>query len=42
MKLYWRVKRDGRWTWVAAELAEDLDGNIEHICCIKPYVGDVE
>ena len=20
-KLYWRVKRDGKWTWVAATMA---------------------
>lgn len=22
MKLYWRYKKDGKWTWVAAEAAE--------------------
>ncbi len=22
-KLYWRVKRDGKWTWVPAEVTYD-------------------
>jgi hypothetical protein len=22
-KLYWRVKRDGKWTWVAAHVTYD-------------------
>ncbi len=25
-KLYWRVKRDGKWTWVAATLSNTVPG----------------
>lgn len=24
-KLYWRVKRDGKWTWVAADERNTMD-----------------
>lgn len=36
MKLYWRYKKAGAWTWKAAVLAEDLEGEYSDICCIKP------
>ena len=25
-KLYWRVKRDGKWTWVATTMANTIPG----------------
>jgi len=24
-KLYWRVKRDGKWTWIAADERNTID-----------------
>jgi hypothetical protein len=25
MKLYWRIKKDGKWTWVPAKVHADLE-----------------
>ena len=27
MKLYWRYKKDGKWSWKPATLTEDSTGN---------------
>jgi hypothetical protein len=39
-KLYWRVKRDGKWTWVAALVSYDYmdDTYVE----VERYVEGVE
>ena len=36
-KPYWRVKRDGKWTWVPAEVIPLF--TTQMITAIKPYVG---
>ena len=28
MKLYWRYKKAGKWTWVAAQTMETNDGTV--------------
>ncbi len=28
MKLYWRVKKDGKWTWIAVDHGYDLEKDI--------------
>ena len=32
-KLYWRVKKNGKWTWQPAQLAEE-DGVLTWIQCV--------
>lgn len=32
-KLYWRVKKDGKWTWKPAEVYELWTGE-EHTTCV--------
>ncbi len=24
MKLYWRIKKNGKWTWVAAKISDEI------------------
>lgn len=41
MKLYWRVKKDGKWTWRAATVTGwTTDGYGGHI--VEPYAGQME
>ncbi len=28
MKLYWRYKKDGKWTWIAVDHEYDLENDI--------------
>ena len=38
MKLYWRLKKNGRWTWVAAkwdELCNMTAGDLTRYTCTK-------
>jgi hypothetical protein len=32
-KLYWRIKKDGKWTWKPAEVYELWTG-MEHTTCV--------
>jgi hypothetical protein len=38
-KLYWRVKRDGKWTWVAAQQSSDaftsVDGKRRYLTVLE-------
>jgi len=31
MKLYWRYKKNGKWTWKAVPLAEDLSDFLDNL-----------
>jgi len=33
VKLYWRVKRNGKWTWRPAKFSRYVD-SIDEVCCI--------
>jgi hypothetical protein len=39
-KPYWRVKRKGKWTWVAAQVIPMFTTNMR--TAIKPYVEEEE
>jgi len=42
-KLYWRVKRNGKWTWLAATEDNTIDGCYENALVNSFfYVGDEE
>ena len=38
MKLYWKVKVDGKWTFRAADVRMDVTGNL----IVEPYDGDID
>jgi len=40
-KLYWRVKRDGKWTWRAAYVHEELIAN-QCLLVVKSYSEEEE
>ena len=45
MKLYWRIKRNGKWTWVAAtesNTREDDDEEMMELITALRYVGEEE
>lgn len=34
-KLYWRIKKNGRWTWTPAQMIEDYGNEFEFVRCHK-------
>lgn len=43
MKLYWRIKKDGKWTWVAAQYEiHDRHSGGQLVTLLIPDLGDGE
>jgi hypothetical protein len=41
-KLYWRVKRDGKWTWQAANVKFSKTNDVTHNLWVEIVVDDQE